>query len=164
MADTSTKPRSHRGKLWGWSILLLVFFAYTWSGPFAPAAVKVTRQYNGLYKRDNPSTGNSTLVHRNDYSCSEKNPCSNGACCGPSGYCGYGPTYCGTGCVSNCDATAECGEFAETPGQACPLNVCCSQYGFVSSLPGRMFDHNRRRGSWAFHGHGADGTIAVRYN
>ncbi|KAL2385529.1 hypothetical protein RJZ90_001269 [Blastomyces dermatitidis] len=31
------------------------------------------------------------------------------------GYCGYGPDYCGEGCVSNCDAGAECGEFAKPP-------------------------------------------------
>jgi len=34
------------------------------------------------------------------YSCDKSNPCSNGACCGASGYCGYGPTYCGTGIYS----------------------------------------------------------------
>ncbi|KAL4943096.1 hypothetical protein BDV06DRAFT_211304 [Aspergillus oleicola] len=69
--------------------------------------------------------GKSSLLHRDDYACSADNPCSNGACCGGSGYCGYGPTYCGTGCVSNCDATAECGEFAETPGQAYDCQSNC---------------------------------------
>ncbi|KAJ5153568.1 uncharacterized protein N7482_010046 [Penicillium canariense] len=37
------------------------------------------------------------------------------------------------GYISNCDATAECGEFAKTPGQAYPLNVCYSEYGFCST-------------------------------
>ncbi|QRW23671.1 chitinase [Rhizoctonia solani] len=69
-------------------------------------------------------------VYGDDYSCSAAKPCSNGACCGVSGYCGYGPTYCGTGCQSNCTATAECGQYAAVPGTKCPLNVCCSQYGF----------------------------------
>ncbi|EGE82986.2 bacteriodes thetaiotaomicron symbiotic chitinase [Blastomyces dermatitidis ER-3] len=46
------------------------------------------------------------------------------------GYCGYGPDYCGEGCVSNCDAGAECGEFAKPVNKTCPLNTCCSQYGF----------------------------------
>ena len=74
------------------------------------------------------------------YTCSEKKPCSNGACCGKSGYCGYGPTYCGTNgqspnsaCWSNCDAKAECGKDAADPGQTCPLNVCCSQFGFCGT-------------------------------
>ncbi|KAG4435143.1 hypothetical protein IFR05_009375 [Cadophora sp. M221] len=33
-------------------------------------------------------------------------------------------------CWSNCDAKAECGGYAKDPGQKCPLNVCCSQFGF----------------------------------
>ncbi|KAE8150566.1 hypothetical protein BDV25DRAFT_172049 [Aspergillus avenaceus] len=74
---------------------------------------------------------NATLLRR-DYSCSASNPCSNGACCGASGICGYGPTYCGTGCVSHCDAKAECGQYAATPGTTCPLNTCCSEFGFPS--------------------------------
>lgn len=66
------------------------------------------------------------------YSCSAKKPCSNGSCCGPSGFCGFSDTYCGKGCLSNCNATAQCGKDAEPKGKTCPLNVCCSQYGFVS--------------------------------
>ena len=31
-----------------------------------------------------------TSVVADDYSCSAAKPCSNGACCGASGYCGYG--------------------------------------------------------------------------
>ncbi|KAL4867386.1 glycoside hydrolase superfamily [Aspergillus spectabilis] len=31
--------------------------------------------------------------------------------------------------MSTCDAVAECGEYAATPGTACPLNVCCSKHG-----------------------------------
>jgi hypothetical protein len=76
---------------------------------------------------------NATLIPRQDHQCGPGNPCNNGACCGGSGYCGYGPTYCGSGCVSNCDAVAECGQYAKTPGARCPLNTCCSQYGFVCS-------------------------------
>lgn len=68
---------------------------------------------------------------RDDYSCSASNPCSNGACCGASGYCGYGDTYCGKGCVSNCDAVAECGKDAQPANKTCPLNTCCSEFGFV---------------------------------
>ena len=32
----------------------------------------------------------SPLVRRDDYSCGPGKPCANGACCGASGYCGYG--------------------------------------------------------------------------
>ncbi|THX54883.1 glycoside hydrolase [Aureobasidium pullulans] len=76
---------------------------------------------------------NNTLHSRDTYECSAEAPCSNGACCGGSGYCGYGPTYCGTDCVSNCDAVAECGQYAEVTGTTCPLNTCCSQFGFCGT-------------------------------
>ncbi|CAG8001645.1 unnamed protein product [Penicillium salamii] len=76
------------------------------------------------------SRSHASIFARDDYSCSASKPCSNGACCGASGYCGYGDTYCGTGCVSNCDATAECGKDASTVNKTCPLNTCCSEYGF----------------------------------
>jgi chitinase len=45
----------------------------------------------------------------------------------------YGPTYCGKGCLSQCKATAECGKYASNPGTKCPLNVCCSQFGFCGT-------------------------------
>lgn len=56
----------------------------------------------------------SGLTRRDqDYSCSATKACSNGACCGSyqgtdAGVCGYGPSYCGSDCTSNCDAKAEC--------------------------------------------------------
>ncbi|KAL4954842.1 hypothetical protein BDW69DRAFT_193734 [Aspergillus filifer] len=73
------------------------------------------------------------------YVCNSTSPCVNGACCGvnegeASGLCGYDPVNsCGSTCVSNCNATAECGKWAATPGQTCPLNVCCSEYGFCGT-------------------------------
>ncbi|EHK22022.1 glycoside hydrolase family 18 protein [Trichoderma virens Gv29-8] len=70
---------------------------------------------------------------QDDFTCGPNKPCSNGACCGESGWCGYGLTYCGKGCQSNCNATADCGEFARQPGAACPLNVCCSEFGFCGT-------------------------------
>jgi len=83
---------------------------------------------------DDVSSSNvSLLMRRDDYSCGKGNPCSNGACCGASGYCGYGKTYCGAGCVSNCEAVAECGKDAVPSGKKCPLNTCCSQYGFCGT-------------------------------
>ncbi|KAK7955358.1 glycosyl hydrolases family 18-domain-containing protein [Apiospora saccharicola] len=78
------------------------------------------------------------VTQQEDYSCSETKPCSNGACCPKeTGWCNYGPKACGTNnispndvCWSNCDAKAECGRYAATPGKKCPLNVCCSPFGF----------------------------------
>ena len=83
-----------------------------------------------------------SLHRREDYTCAPGRKCTNGACCGASGNCGYGqfvailfipqltdsqgPTSCGSGCTSNCNATAECGQYAAKPGQKCPLNTCCS--------------------------------------
>ncbi|CAG8071629.1 unnamed protein product [Penicillium olsonii] len=67
------------------------------------------------------------------YTCSKSKPCINGACCGSSGHCGFGPTYCGDGCMHNCDATADCGKYAKVAGQGCPLNVCCSEFGFCGT-------------------------------
>ncbi|KAF3112314.1 hypothetical protein TWF706_010901 [Orbilia oligospora] len=83
----------------------------------------------------NPSNAkvHAGLNKRQDYSCGPGRPCHNGACCGPSGWCGYGPASCGTGCSSNCDAKAECGQYAEPAGKTCPLNVCCSQHGFCGT-------------------------------
>jgi hypothetical protein len=80
---------------------------------------------------------NGSSLHRRldeeDYSCGIGRPCRNGACCGPDGWCGYGPDFCEEGCTSNCDAHAECGVFADPPGKTCPLNVCCSEHGFCGS-------------------------------
>ncbi|OHW99356.1 chitinase [Colletotrichum incanum] len=67
------------------------------------------------------------------YTCGPGRPCSNGACCGASGNCGYAPAYCGAGCLSNCDAKAECGQYAAKPGQTCKLNACCSEHGFCGT-------------------------------
>jgi hypothetical protein len=65
-----------------------------------------------------------------DGSCAPGRPCSNGACCSKNGYCGYSPDFCGSAnCISNCDAKAQCGRYAPSGKQKCPLNVCCSQYG-----------------------------------
>jgi hypothetical protein len=42
--------------------------------------------------------------------------------------------FCGSGnCTSNCGALAECGPYAATENVTCPLNVCCSQYGFCGT-------------------------------
>ncbi|KAH7173118.1 glycosyl hydrolases family 18-domain-containing protein [Fusarium flagelliforme] len=82
-----------------------------------------------------PAGNASTLLAREDdpYACNATKPCSNGACCGKSGVCGFGPTYCGKGCTSNCTAKAECGRYANKGDEKCPLNVCCSEFGFCGT-------------------------------
>ncbi|KAJ5918124.1 hypothetical protein N7454_010499 [Penicillium verhagenii] len=70
------------------------------------------------------------------YYCDSDTSCSNGACCGVTdgqGICGYGSDFCGDTCVSNCNATAACGRDAATAGTTCPLNVCCSEWGFCGT-------------------------------
>ena len=70
--------------------------------------------------------------------CSESNPCELG-CCGKNGLCGMGPNYCAPGnCTTSCDAKSECdpGWGSEwSASTKCPLNVCCSQYGFCGEPP-----------------------------
>ncbi|KAK3897425.1 hypothetical protein C8A05DRAFT_39031, partial [Staphylotrichum tortipilum] len=52
--------------------------------------------------------------------------------------CGFGPDFCGDGYLSTCNATAQRGTYAATPGAGCPLNVCCSEYGFCHCISGVM--------------------------
>ncbi|OJJ00682.1 hypothetical protein ASPVEDRAFT_129047 [Aspergillus versicolor CBS 583.65] len=77
------------------------------------------------------------------YACSKSAPCEIG-CCGPldqktgKGTCGFGPDFCGKGCSSSCDRKSECDagwgeQWSST--SACPLNVCCSKFGFCGTTP-----------------------------
>lgn len=109
------------------SLLLFISFAPVSSGSVGYEYDLGVTPVNALFPRQ---TTASSSTGTESYTCGPGSPCSNGACCGSSGWCGYGPTYCGDGCQSDCDATAECGEYAATAGTTCPLNVCCSQYGF----------------------------------
>ncbi|KAK5991256.1 Chitinase-3-like protein 1 [Cladobotryum mycophilum] len=71
------------------------------------------------------------------FSCSESKPCKIG-CCGVldddgEGKCGSGPKLCGKDCISQCDWKSQCDpgwgmEYASS--STCPLNVCCSKFGF----------------------------------
>ncbi|RDW84001.1 glycoside hydrolase family 18 protein [Aspergillus mulundensis] len=71
-----------------------------------------------------------------DYSCSPDRPCKLG-CCGKNNVCGMGPSYCAPeNCTSTCDAKSECDpgwgwQWSERSN--CPLNVCCSEYGFCGT-------------------------------
>ncbi|KAF2009039.1 glycoside hydrolase family 18 protein [Aaosphaeria arxii CBS 175.79] len=71
----------------------------------------IDQNSSGLIKND--ALSYSSLSRRDDYACGP----------GSLGNCGYGPLYCGDGCSSNCDAAAECGQHAKTPGKTCPLNT-----------------------------------------
>lgn len=66
--------------------------------------------------------------------CAPGTPCVNGACCSNTGICGFSPKECGADvCISNCKATAPCGQYAKEGEKNCPLNVCCSFFGFCGS-------------------------------
>ncbi|RAH47433.1 chitinase [Aspergillus brunneoviolaceus CBS 621.78] len=72
-----------------------------------------------------------------DTYCSADVPCEIG-CCGKYNVCGMGPDYCGVdNCINNCDAKAECnpGSWPSEYVNAttCPLNVCCSPFGFCGT-------------------------------
>ncbi|KAJ3559300.1 hypothetical protein NM688_g427 [Phlebia brevispora] len=120
--------------------------------PFRPPPVRSTpdhhqyrkakRQFDltggirsGLTSRqaDEVCDDSTTVPPSFDGTCGEGNPCPNGACCSSTGFCGYGSDYCGTGCLSNCDAKAECGPNAAPGNESCPLSVCCSQFGFCGT-------------------------------
>ena len=76
-----------------------------------------------LFRRDLP-----------EGTCAPGTRCVNGACCSNKGICGFSPAECGKGnCISDCDATAPCGQYAKKEDKQCPLNVCCSFYGFCGS-------------------------------
>ena len=57
-------------------------------------------------------------------------PCIDGSCCGKDHVCGYGPDFCGTGCLSQCDATAMCGQYSENGDMPCGMKLCCSASGW----------------------------------
>lgn len=127
--------------------ITLAFFLALPSFGRSPASSKITpvRRQNEsaepvsalLY--DEYSEHNNTLVRRIDpYKCTKDIPCHTKACCGSFGAdgvgtCGFGPTFCGSDCASQCDAKPECGQYAVPAGKTCPLNVCCSKFGFCGT-------------------------------
>ncbi|KAK2735703.1 hypothetical protein FQN57_001152 [Myotisia sp. PD_48] len=62
--------------------------------------------------------------------CSKTENCKVG-CCSEWGNCGFGPDFCGKRCQSTCNAKSECGKYAPKGKDKCPLNVCCSEFGYV---------------------------------
>ncbi|OQD79993.1 hypothetical protein PENANT_c040G10948 [Penicillium antarcticum] len=75
--------------------------------------------------------GTITVWAQQDSVCSELVPCKNG-CYSSSGSCGFTEEHCGDGCMSNCNATAECGKYSKGKVE-CPLGVCCSPAGFCGT-------------------------------
>jgi chitinase len=126
---------------WSLLVLLLVsissvfFFGHraSTSGPHSRQVLSRSLEASDVSKGNNVTSELQRRQSDDPYSCGPGKPCSNGACCGASGFCGYGATYCGPGCVSNCGAHAECGKDAVVPGTECPLKTCCSQYGFCGT-------------------------------
>ncbi|KAK7958032.1 glycoside hydrolase family 18 protein [Apiospora saccharicola] len=78
----------------------------------------------------------SSSILAQDYSCGPGKPCKLG-CCGTNGVCGMGPSYCAPGnCTSECTAKSDCdpGWGSEwSSAEKCPLNVCCSKFGFCGT-------------------------------
>lgn len=117
----------------------LVSFAVTAVGIVAAweptHGIRLDARGHEQISRDQTSTQANTLLGRDlpVGTCNENTPCANGACCGSDNLCGYAPKQCGTGCRFNCDAKAECGPYAPTASQKCPLSVCCSEFGFCGS-------------------------------
>ncbi|KAH6871039.1 hypothetical protein B0T10DRAFT_417778 [Thelonectria olida] len=132
-------PQARYGAL---AILLSFLLAFSFFHTSSQDAGHLTKRVDwsdlGFSPRETGGhpAGNCSLFSRADddpYACNKKKPCSNGACCGKSGVCGYGPDYCGKGCTSNCDAKAQCGKYAAKGETKCPLNVCCSEFGFCGT-------------------------------
>ncbi|KAF5560716.1 glycoside hydrolase superfamily [Fusarium napiforme] len=72
-----------------------------------------------------------------DVFCDKSTTCEVG-CCGTNNICGTGPDYCSKAkCINSCDYKAECNP-GNWPSQyfnatKCPLNVCCSKFGFCGT-------------------------------
>ena len=70
-----------------------------------------------------------TLGKRDALRC-DNGECNDGSCCGKNHTCGYGPDFCGDGCISKCEATAMCGEYSENADMDCGMMLCCSAMGW----------------------------------
>jgi hypothetical protein len=56
--------------------------------------------------------------------CSDSIPCYQGYCSKDNAY-GFTPEHYSNGYKHNCNATAECGQYAAPANFDCPINVCC---------------------------------------
>ncbi|KAF4331819.1 glycoside hydrolase family 18 [Fusarium beomiforme] len=123
----SRKPPSLLNNL---SLLSLCLFAFTSPSlslqPLTEAGIVDLGFSTPLVPRELSAAADAS--DSGDFSCGPEKPCSNGACCGESGWCGFGDTYCGDGCQSSCDAKAECRKNAAIIGQTYPLNINLMSY------------------------------------
>lgn len=115
------------------------------TGQTANPLIKALGAGHGLAKRQSTAlpTGTWLVLEHNhvilDYIADDLirapgTPCANGACCGMNGLCGYLPLECSAAtCLSDCSAKADCGEYALATSSSCPLNVCCSFFGFCGT-------------------------------
>lgn len=91
-----------------------------------PRFLNLTQQTANPLVKVAPLLGTRAAAADGDGTCAPGSPCTNGACCSSSGFCGYSPDFCGAdSCISNCDAQASCGQYAPEGEEKCPLNVCC---------------------------------------
>lgn len=81
------------------AVLSLLYLVLTPAGSQRKPHALVARRDTEFLHTDIALGSNHSIFQRDEYSCSKDKPCSNHACCGESGYCGYGPTYCGKGCT-----------------------------------------------------------------
>ena len=99
--------------------------------------VLVARSLEDISQRGSPS---SILTKRAALECSAGSPCVDGSCCSKDGKCGYGPDYCGSGCLSNCTSTAMCGRYSLDSAVPCALQLCCSYYGWCGTEQQHCYD------------------------
>ncbi|CZT05239.1 uncharacterized protein RCO7_05388 [Rhynchosporium graminicola] len=82
----------------------------------------------------NPSQKLPTQLVEAVDQCGPGAPCVDGSCCNSEGKCGFTPYNCGptatTSCISNCDSRAMCGVNSRNSAEKCPLNLCCSYFGY----------------------------------
>ena len=103
---------------------------------------KALNATTGSTRRSDLSTLVSLRERDAPAQCSPTSPCVDESCCNSQGKCGFTPYNCkntaATTCISNCDATAMCGIDSLNGKQKCPLNICCSYFGYC----GVGFEHN----------------------
>lgn len=75
------------------------------SAPIPPSSAAAHGSNSTRRTVDDSSFMTHDLQRRQAATCSAANPCSDGSCCSSGGTCGYGPSNCGTGCISNCRFT-----------------------------------------------------------
>jgi chitinase len=141
--DTKSTVPSAQGN--GSALYLPLFERHSNSTPIfinstGETANPLIKALQGKDKKNNKRNVYSPLhAIRDDWvrpegTCAPGTPCIEGACCSKTGLCGFTPNECGADvCISNCEATAQCGQYAKPENKECPLNACCSFFGYCGS-------------------------------